>query len=95
MQVSFKDVPKVMLENEKAYFQLLEAAIESIDECSSLEIRKNPLDYNFRIAISSPDYLNPLVKVLNELHNLMGISLQYSKSIKSSYALSFKINLEN
>lgn len=93
MTVYFKDIPKVMLENEKAYFQLLEASIESIDELSTLEIRKNPMDYSFRIAISSPVYLNPLVSSLNTLHNMLGIVLQYSKSIKSSYALSFKIPL--
>lgn len=93
MKVYFKDIPKIMLENDKAYFQLLEASIEAVDELSTLEIRKNPTDYSFRVAISSPIYLNSLVKSLNDLHNLIGIAVEYSKSIKSSYALFFKIPL--
>ena len=93
MIIYYKDIPQVLLDNERAYFKILQASIEAVDELSTMEIRRNPSSYQFRIAISSRNYLNPLVSSLNDLHNLLGISLTYSKSIKSSYALSFKIPL--
>jgi hypothetical protein len=91
MKLIYKDVPKVIPENEMAYFSILESVVNSIDELSTLEIRKNVDNYSFRVAITSPSYLSPLVEQLNHLHNLLRIHVNYSKSIKSSSSLSYKI----
>lgn len=91
MTVYYKDVPKTIPDNERAYFGLLEGVLNSTDDLSTMEVRRNPSSYLFRIATSSPVYLVPLVEKLNDLHNLLGIRLNYSKSIKNLSSISFTI----
>lgn len=91
MTVYFKDVPKIIPDNERQYFNLLEGVLNSADEHSTMEVRRNPGSYLFRIATSSPSYLLPLIEQLNRLHNMLGIKLSYSKSIKNSSAVSFTL----
>lgn len=91
MRIVYKDIPKVIPENEMAYFSILESCCNTIDELSTIEIRRNIDNYSFRIAITSPSYLSPLVEQLNCLHNLLSIHVDFSKSIKSSSSLSYKI----
>ena len=95
MIISYKDVPSILKENEKAYFKLLEGVLNTVDELCQLEVRRNPTNYHFRIASSTPQYLNHIVTELNSLHNLLGITLDYSKSIKSTSSIAFNISLEN
>lgn len=91
MKVYFKDVPSTIPDNERSYFNLLEGVLNSTDEFSTMEIRRNPTNYLFRISTSAPSYLVPIIQRLNEFHNMLGIRLTYSKSIKNSSALSFSI----
>ena len=92
MRVIFKDV-SLIPDNDISYFHLLESVINTTDELSTLEVRKNLNSYNFRIAVSAKEYLLGLIEELNNLHNLIGIKVDFSKSIKSSSSISFKINL--
>jgi len=85
--------PQILPENDKSYFAILESVINTIDELSTMEIIKCPDSYTFRIAITSPSSLSPLIKSLNQLHNLLSIRVIFSKSIKSSSSISFKIKL--
>lgn len=92
MIIKYLDIP-IIGDNEIAYFKLLEAVVNSVDELSCMEIRRNPKNYHFRIAPSRPLYLNMIVTELNNLHNLLHIQLEYSKSIKSSSSVAFNIPL--
>jgi len=93
MTVSKRFFPEVMPDNEIAYFAHLEGVINSVDELSSLEITKNPNSYHFRLAPSVPKYNEMLLQELLKFHNLFGIRLLLSKSIKSSATIVFEINL--
>jgi hypothetical protein len=93
MTVSKRFFSEVMPDNEIAYFAHLQGLIDSIDELSSMEITKNPHSYHFRIAPSVPMYTQLLLEELLKFHNLFGIKLQLSKSIKSSSTITFEINL--
>lgn len=93
MTIQYKDVPRIIPENERAYFNLLEGVLNTADEHSQMEIRKNPTSYQFRIAASAPRYLNLIIQELNNLHKLLGIKLDYSKSIKSTSSVAFNISL--
>lgn len=93
MNIVKKDFPSILKDNELAYFSLLEGVINSVDELSSVEARRNPKNYQFRIATSGREYLNPLIESLNEMHKLFGIKLNYSKSIKSACAITFYLEL--
>lgn len=85
----------ILLENEKNYFAQLEGIIDSVDEYSSLQITKTQQNFIFRLAPSHPKYTNMLIEEIIKYHNLLHIRLDFSKSIKTTGTIIFKINLEN
>ncbi len=93
MRIVRRGFPEILPENDKSYFAMLEGVVNSVDELSTMEIVKGPDSYTFRIAITSPSYLTPLIHLLNEMHNVFSIRVNFSKSIKSSASLSYKIPL--
>lgn len=93
MHINKKFFPEVMQDNELAYFNHLCAILEAVDELATLEITKNPHSYNFRLAPSLPMYTESLLEELLKFHNMLQIKLILSKSIKTSGALVFSIEL--
>lgn len=93
MQISRRFFPKVLPDNELAYFAHLEGVISSIDELSTLEIIKGPSSYKFRLAPSIPAYNPMLLEEILKLHNMFQIRLNMSKSIKASATIVFEIQL--
>jgi DNA-binding phage protein len=95
MKINKKFFPAVMQDNELAYFAHLQGVIDSVDELSTLEVVKNPNSLHFRLAPSLPKYNELLLEEILKLHNMLQIQLSLSKSIKSSAAITFEINLDN
>ena len=95
MQIHKKFFPEVMQDNETAYFNHLSGIIDSVDELSTMEITKKPNAYHFRLAPSLPKYNNILIEELLKFHNMFGIRMNMSKSIKTSGSIVFEINLDN
>ena len=93
MQVSRRFFPEILLDNEEVYINHLTGVIESVDELANLEITKTPAAYHFRLAPSLPKYNNMLLEEILKFHNLFGIRLDLSKSIKTSNTLNFSIIL--
>lgn len=85
----------IISENDKLYFAQLKGVIESTDEYCSVEIKKTPYHYSFRLAPSLPAYTNNIIEALINFHNTLGIRLSFSKSIKTTGAINFKINLSD
>ncbi len=82
----------IIPDNEENYLNLLAGVIESVDELSSLEIKKLPSAYSFRIAPSLPKYTNTLLEEILKLNNMFHIHLELSKSIKTTGGtISFEI----
>ena len=78
-----------------AYFQMLQAVIESVDELSQLRINKKPQAVAFVLTPSAPRYAQHLLKEILSYHTAMGIQLTLSKSIRTTTTIQFEINLEN
>lgn len=93
MKINRKHFPEVLPDNEEVFLAHLQGVLESIDELAVLQITKLPKSYHFRIAPSTPQYNNPLLKEILKFHNLYGIQLDISKSIKTTGTLAFEINL--
>lgn len=91
MQVNKKFFPEVMHDNETAYFAHLEGILSSVDELCIMEITKNPESYHFRIAPSTPAYVQLILEEVLRFHNVLQIKLNLSKSIKSSSTIVFEI----
>jgi hypothetical protein len=81
----------IIPDNESSYFSLLEAAISAIDNNGCLHITRNPLSYSFRISPSEAIFIPLIIKELTTLNNLFGIYVDFSKSMKASYNISFSI----
>lgn len=83
----------ILKDNEESYLSLLRAAIECIDEYSRLCIMKAPKEIIFRVIPSQAVYLDAIIKSVNSVNNLLNIKTTYSKSIKSSSVIIFKLSL--
>lgn len=95
MIVNKRFFPRILKENEINYFAQLEGIISSVDELSSLQITFTDYKYIFRLAPSHPKYINLLIEELIKYHNLLGIHLEFSKSIKTTVIILFNINLDS
>ena len=95
MQINRKFFPEVMQDNESMFFAHLEGIIDSVDELSTMEITKKPKAYHFRLAPSLPKYNELLIQELLKFHNMFGLRMNMSKSIKTSAIISFEINLDS
>lgn len=93
MEVSRRNFPEIMLDNDEAYLNHLIGIIDSIDEICSVEITKTPHSYHFRIAPSVPKYVEPILTEIITYNNLLGIRLEMSKSMKASSTVTFDIEL--
>lgn len=93
MRVETRFFDSIIPDNDIIYFNMLFGVIESIDELSSLEVRKLSKCYHFRIAPSTPEYAQPLLKEILTFHNMLGIRLDLSKSIRTSSTIDFEITL--
>jgi hypothetical protein len=95
MYIKKKFFPYILKENTKNYFAQLEGVISSVDELCSLQITYTETKYIFRLAPSHPKYMNILIEELIKYHNILGIRLDFSKSMKTTAIILFKLNLEN
>ena len=93
MEIQRKFFPKVMSDNDEIYFAHLEGIICSVDEHSSMLVTKQKDCYQFRIAPSLPKYNDMLIEQLINFHNMFDIKLVFSKSIKASGTIVFKIEI--
>ncbi len=95
MEVNRRNFPKVMQDNDEVFLAHLEGVVSSVDELCSLEITKLSDSYRFRIAASLPKYNDMLIEEILKFHNLFGIRIDMSKSIKTTSIITFEINLDN
>lgn len=85
----------ILSENDKLYFAQLKGVIESADELCAMEVTKSTFKYNFRLVPSLPKYTNNIIEALTQYHNTLGVRLNFSKSIKTTGAINFTINLSD
>ena len=83
----------VIPDNDEAYFSLLKAAIESVDELSSMTITKYPENYHFRLSPSHPMYIDALIESIIRMNILFKIHVDFSKSMKNTCNISFSISI--
>ena len=95
MVLEKKFFPNILRENEKTYFAHLEGIISSVDELCSLLITYTGEKYIFRLAPSHPKYMNMIIEELIKYHNLLHIRLEFSKSMKTTAIILFKLNLSS
>lgn len=93
MQINRRHFPEIIPDNEEIFFAHLEGIVDSVDELAILEITKNSESYSFRLVPSVPRYNTSLITEILRFHNLFGIQINMSKSIKTSGTIYFEIQL--
>lgn len=83
----------ILSENEYTYLAHFEGLINSCDEYATVEIFKNPLNINCRIACSNASYIQTVLSQLLSFHTLINIKLNLSKSIRTTQTINFEISL--
>ena len=83
----------ILPDNDIVYFQHLEGILSSSDELAATEVVKNPKSYTFRIVPSLPKYSQTILKQLLDFHNLLGIRMNISKSIRKTSIIQYEIEI--
>jgi hypothetical protein len=91
MKILRQGIVQTLMDNDENYIQLLSGILESVDEYCSLMITRSPESILFRIAPSSPKYVNSIIKDVIDFHNFLGIRVVFSKSIKNTSSILFKL----
>lgn len=83
----------ILEDNEEHYYSLLQGVISAVDEYAYVQITKAPFYVAVRISPSEPSASQMMLKQILELHNMLQIKLDLSKSIANSTNIQYKISI--
>lgn len=83
------NIPKLMLDNDAAYINHVEAVIRSIDDDCKLSIRKRNEGLGFQVKPSITALKPFLIKAIRKSHYKLGLKIDFSKSVNASDLISF------
>lgn len=86
--------PTIIPDNDDMYLALLEALINSIDEASVVEAKQALNGIHIRISPSIPRHSQLLLTTIRDFHYMLGIRIEFSKSIRTSSIINFTINYD-
>ena len=92
-EVNRKGFVTILSDNDEVFFNRLIGIIESVDEYASIQITNAISKFNFRIAPSTSQYVEPLLQEVLKLNNMFGIHLDLGKSMKASSTITFNVEL--
>lgn len=76
--------PSIMLDNDMAYLSHLFKIIELVDKNAEINITKTSEVYCISLLPSSTKYRDELLEEIKEAHYILGINIEFSKSLKIS-----------
>lgn len=83
------NIPKLMLDNDAAYINHVEAVVRSIDENCKLTIIKRLDSLSFQIVPSVKELKPFLIKGVRKAHYKLDLKIDFSKSVNASDVISF------
>jgi len=86
--------PPILQDNEEAYFRYLEGITSSVDERATMLLVKRSQGIGIRISPSSPGNFNNILDEMKRFHTMIGIQVDFSKSMKAGANIAFQINFE-
>jgi len=92
MQVQKINFPPVMPDNESTYFNYLEGLIESVDYDSDVMVYRKEDGIIVRISPSTNQTFMIILDVVKRFHTMLGIQVEFSKSMKAGNNISYIIN---
>ena len=95
MTIERINFPPVIPDNETTYLNYIEGLISSIDENSSMLMSRGINGLSIRIAPSEYRYFEEILKVIKRFHTMLGIQVEFSKSMKAGMNITFNIKFED
>jgi len=92
MQVQRLNFPPVIPDNESTYLNYLEGLIEAVDFDSDMMIYRKEDGVLVRICPSTPLTFLTIFDVIKRFHTMLGIHVEFSKSMKAGNNISYLIN---
>lgn len=92
MQIQKLNFPPILQDNEEAYFRYLEGITSSVDDQASILLVKRSQGIGIRISPSSPGNFSNILEEMKKFHTLIGIQVDFSKSMKAGANVAFQIN---
>lgn len=92
MRIYRVNFPAILSENEEAYFRHLEGIISSNDTEAMVEVTRRHDGIAVRIVPSSNRAQVLLLQSVKRMHTLLGLNVEFSKSMRASSNIYFKIN---
>lgn len=83
------NIPKLMLDNDAAYINHVEAVVRSIDEDSKLTIIKRLDSLGFQVVPSVEALKSFIIKAIRKSHYKLGLKIDFSKSVNATNIISF------
>lgn len=83
--------PPIVPDNDSQYVVFLEALLNSVDESCTAEVTDRLSSVGVRIAPSRPDYSQHILQTIKEFHYMLGIRVEFSKSIRTSSTIDYLI----
>lgn len=92
MQTQRLNFPDTIPDNESTYLNYLEGLVESVDMHCDMMIYRKEDGVLVRISPSEPAYFGEILNVIKRFHTMLGIQVDFSKSMKVTSSISYKIN---
>ena len=84
-------IPSILTDNDIQYFNSIFLIVEKVDSNSSIKVCKSGEKYSFTITPTNKQLKDILIKEIEELHFILDIPIEFSKSIKLSDSIYYFI----
>lgn len=84
--------PAILSENEQTYFRYLEGIVSSVDMDAQIMATKRIEGISVRITPSSLQVFPLILQQVKKFHTMLGLHLDFSKSMKTGSNIFFNIN---
>lgn len=91
MIVTTHNFPSIIPDNDAQYIYFLEAVLNSVDESCNAEVTDRLSSVGIRVSPSRPDYSQHILNAIKEFHYMLGVRVEFSKSIRSTSTIDFMI----
>lgn len=84
--------PPILHDNEVTYFNYLEGVIASVDNDAVVQVTRRNQGITVRICPAEASAFDIILQHIKKYHNIIGIHLDFSKSMKAGNNITFGID---
>jgi hypothetical protein len=94
VQIQRLNFPSILPDNEEVYMRYLEGILSSVDPDLSMMLVRDRNKIATRISPSVPNSFNLILDEVKKFHTMLGIQVDFSKSMKAGANIYFTIDFD-